>query len=100
MTEITKKEQAFVWDMKAQEAFEALKKAFAEGPVLQMFDSRKRTTMKTDASDQVIRAVLSQPGNDGKLQPVAFYSRKFTKLKLNYKIHNKKLLAIVEAFKQ
>ena len=56
--------------------------------------------MKTDASDQVIGTVLSQPGNDRKLQPVAFHSRKFTGSELNYEIHDKKLLAIVEAFKQ
>ena len=56
--------------------------------------------MKTDVLDQAIRTVLSQPDNDRKLQPVAFYLRKFTKTELNYKIHDKELLAIVEAFKQ
>ena len=50
--------------------------------------------------DQVIRAVLSQPGNNKKLEPVAFHSRKFTQLKLKYEIYDKELLAIVKAFEQ
>jgi hypothetical protein len=45
-------------------------------------------------------AVLSQPGKDSKLQPVAYYSRKLQPAELNYKIYNKELLAIVCAFKE
>ena len=55
--------------------------------------------MKTNASDQVLRSVLSQWDESENLHSVAFYSHKFTKLELNYKIHNKKLLTIVKAFK-
>jgi hypothetical protein len=43
-------------------------------------------------------AVLSQPGKDGKLQPVAYYSRKLQPTELNY--DDKELLAIVCAFKE
>jgi len=41
---------------------------------------------------------LSQPSIKGKLQLVAFHSRKFTVAELNYDIHDKKLMAIVDAF--
>ena len=54
--------------------------------------------MEMDASDKATETCLSQPNGDGKLQPVAFYSRKFTPAELNYDIHNKELMAIVDAF--
>jgi hypothetical protein len=50
------------------------------------------------ASDYVIGARMTQPGLDGKLRPVAFYSRKLIQVELNYDIHDKELLAIVIAF--
>ena len=56
--------------------------------------------MKANASDQAQESVLSQSDKLENLHPVAFYSRKFTELKLNYKIYNKELLVIVKAFKQ
>ena len=65
-----------------------------------MFDLRKWTIMKADASDQVQESVLSQLDKSEKLHSVAFYSWKFTESELNYKIYNKELLAIVKAFKQ
>ena len=36
----------------------------------------------------------------GLLRPIAFYSRKITALELNYNIHNKELLSVVEAFRE
>ena len=65
-----------------------------------MFNSRRLTVMKADAFNQVLDSVLSQKNKSENLHPVAFYSRKFTDSELNYEIHNKELLAIVEAFKQ
>jgi hypothetical protein len=57
--------------------------------------------METDALDFALGAVLSQEG-DGtygrRLHPVAFYSRKFSAAKINYEIHDKELLAIVDSF--
>ena len=65
-----------------------------------MFDSRRLTVMEADASDQVLSSVLSQKNESENLHSVVFHSRKFTDSELNYEIHDKKLLAIVEAFKQ
>ena len=56
--------------------------------------------MKADASDQAQRNVLSQSDKSENLHLVTFHSQKFTESELNYKIHDKKLLAIVKAFKQ
>ena len=55
--------------------------------------------METDASDGVIAAALTQVCTDGKIRPVAYYSRKMTGPELNYDVHDKELLAIVESFR-
>ena len=64
------------------------------------FDLKKPITLETDASDRAIEACISQSDNKRRLQPVAFYSRKFLSAEMNYEIHDKELLAIVNAFKQ
>lgn len=43
-------------------------------------------------------AILSQIDSQGILLPTAFYSKKMSPAQINYKIHNKKLLAIVSSF--
>ena len=63
------------------------------------FNLTKEITLETDASDHAIGACISQKGNDEKLHPVAYYSRKLTSPELNYDVHDKELLAIVEAMK-
>jgi len=52
--------------------------------------------VETDASGHAIREVLSQE-QEGKWRPIAFLSRTIQPVERNYKIYNKKLLAIVEA---
>jgi hypothetical protein len=42
---------------------------------------------------------LSQMAEDNRLHPNAFYSRIFSPAQINYEIHNKELLAIVDCFK-
>ncbi len=101
MTELTKGEKSmFSWTNQAQIAFEELKQRFTTAPILTSFDPSIRREVETDASDGAIGAVLSQPGPDRKLRPVAFYSRKLTPTEQNYEIHDKELLAIVDSFKQ
>ena len=55
--------------------------------------------MKTDALDYALAAILSIVNKDNEVHPVAFHSRTFTVMELNYNIHDKELLAIFEAFK-
>jgi len=38
--------------------------------------------------------------DDKKLHPIAFYSRKFSIVKINYKIYDKEVLAIVDLFQK
>jgi hypothetical protein len=47
-----------------------------------------------------MEVVLFQEGEGRRLHPVAFYSRKFSAVEINYEIHDKELLAIVDSFKK
>lgn len=96
LTKLTRKETPFRWDSDQQKAFEHLKKATAEAPMLRIFDPSLPIQIETDASDRAIGACLTQI-QDGKRRPLAYYSRKLTPPELNYDIHDKELLAIVAA---
>lgn len=100
LTHITRKDQAFTWGKEAQQAFDELKRRFTTQPILIMFNPEKPITVETDASDKALGACISQPGPQGKLQPVAYHSRKLSPAELRYDIHDKELLAIVDAFRQ
>jgi hypothetical protein len=56
--------------------------------------------VETDASDYVSAGVLSQYDDDGILHPVAFFSKKHSPAESNYESYDKKLMAIVRAFKE
>jgi len=100
LTELTKKTEKWAWNGEAGMAFEELKRRFTTAPILAHFDPARPVILETDASDFAIGAVLSQRDEENRLHPIAFHSRKFTPAEINYKIHDKELLAIVDAFKQ
>ena len=100
LTALTRKEVPFEWKEPQQQAFDTLKERFTTEPVLVTFDPAKSITIETDASDYAIGACLSQPDENDKLHPVAFYSRTMSPAEMNYDIHDKELLAIVIAFQQ
>jgi hypothetical protein len=56
--------------------------------------------LEMDASNFVINTILSQLGKDNLLHPIGFHSHKFSLIEINYKIHDKKLLAIMDVFEK
>ena len=100
LTEATKKTNTkFAWTKEMQSAFDHLRHVFTTAPVLQLFNWDLETRVETDASDYAIGACLSQK-HEKNWKPIAFYSRKMTAPELNYDVHDKELLAIVEAMSQ
>lgn len=99
LTDITKKDLGFHWNDATQTAFDQVKKKFAEEPILSNHDPELEGIVEADASDRGIGGVLSQKDPQGKLRAVAFYSRKLSPAEMNYEIHDKELLAIVECLK-
>ena len=55
--------------------------------------------METDALDYTLTAILSIVNEENEVHLVTFHSCTFTVAELNYDTHDKKLLAIFEAFK-
>jgi len=68
--------------------------------ILIMFDSEKFITLEMNASDEAIETCINQSDDKKHLHFIAYYNHKLTVIELNYEIHNKKLLAIVNFFKQ
>jgi len=65
-----------------------------------MFESEKLIMLEMNALDEVIEACISQSDDKRHLHLIAFHSKKLTDAELNYEIHDKKLLTIVNSFKQ
>ena len=67
-------------------------------PLLVHADLSEPFVIEINASNYALGAILSQPGSDQNLWPIAFHSQKFTRTKINYEIYDKELLAIITAF--
>ena len=65
-----------------------------------MFESKKLITLKTNALNQIIEACINQSDDKKRLHFIAFHNKKFTNAELNYEIQDKKLLIIINFFKQ
>ena len=99
LTNLTRKDVTFNWTPQAEKAFMEIKKRFTQEPILCSFDVNKESIVETDASDTAIGATHLQKGSDGKLHPIAYFSKKMSPAEQNYNIYEKELLAIVEALK-
>ena len=99
LTCLTQKDIPWKFDSSCQDAFNSLKKTFTSAPILTHWIPDAQLIVETDASDYALTAILSIVNKDNEVHPVAFYSRTFTVVELNYDTHDKELLAIFEAFK-
>jgi len=99
LTHLTQKNIPWKFDSFYHNAFNSLKKAFTSIPILTHWIPDTELIVKTNALDYALAAILSIINKDNKVHPVAFHSYTFTTAELNYDTHDKKLLAIFEAFK-
>ena len=96
LSDLTKKDCTWNWDVEQQNAFEVLKKAFTMAPVLRIPNDKDPFKLSTNASDFAIGVVLSQKDMQTNLwHPVAFFSKLLDVHKRNYEIYNKELLAVI-----
>ena len=99
LTRLIQKDIPWKFDSSCQDAFNSLKKAFTSTPILTHWISDAQLIVETNALDYALAAILSVVNKDNEVHPVAFHSRTFTAVELNYDTHDKELLAIFEAFK-
>ena len=64
------------------------------------FNPKAPTKIETDTSEYVCSGILSQQGEDRKWRPVAYRSKTMQDAECNLDIHDKELLAIIQAFKE
>jgi len=96
---LTHKDTPFTWGPDYAKAFEALKMAFTQAPILAHFNPDNPIVVETDTSDYAIAAIISQNSpDDGDIHPITFYSCSMQQVRLNYEIYDKELLSIFEAF--
>ncbi len=65
-----------------------------------IFNPKLLTELAIDALDYAIGVEVGQIRKNRKYRLISFFLKKFLGVELNYKIHNKKLLAIVRAIEE
>jgi transposase InsO family protein len=70
-----KPEAKWVWDAKAEEAFQLLKSTLTVAPVMAFPDFSKEFVLEVDASLSGLGACLGQEDSAGRLHPIAYASR-------------------------
>nr|GEX74549.1 gypsy/Ty3 retroelement polyprotein [Tanacetum cinerariifolium] len=91
LTQLLKK-NGFKWSETDQAAFDQLKQAMKEAPVLKLPNFIELFILETDASYGGIRAVLQQRGH-----PVAYYSKTLTPRHHTLSTYEKELLVVIQA---
>ena len=101
LTQLTKEDVPFHWGPQQEEAFNRLKKHLVSEPILKAPDFARTWFIVTDACDIGIAAWLGQK-YEGKIQPVAYFSRQMRKSeeKIKRDPMEQECLGIVEALKK
>lgn len=94
----TPKIEGWPWGEQQDEAFAALKHALSTAPVISAPDMSQPFIVTTDASDFAVGAVLSQLGPPPRT--IAFESHKLNPAQRNYPVHDREMLAIVDALRK
>ncbi|WVZ57697.1 LOW QUALITY PROTEIN: hypothetical protein U9M48_008050 [Paspalum notatum var. saurae] len=92
LTELLKKGVLFIWTSVTEQAFNSLKQALVEAPVLALPDFSKPFIVETDASERDIGAVLQQNGH-----PIAYISKALGVKNQGLSTYEKESLAILMA---
>ena len=96
LSNLLRNDTTFTWTEKEQKAFDELKAALMNGPVLIVPNQKLPYTVTTDSSSYAVGATLSQDHGRG-LQPVAYMSHRMSPAEMNYPTHEQELLAVMLA---
>ena len=95
LSDLTEKQDKFIWGTKCKTSFKKLKKQLTMAPVLTLSNVKDRYTVYTDVSREGLRCILMQNTN-----VIACVSRKLKSHEKNYPTHNLELAAVVFALKK
>jgi hypothetical protein len=94
LSQIAREKVEWQWNAEQQAAFEVIKVALQQAPVLQLADPDRPFVVTTDASGYCCGAVLSQIDNDGNDRPIAFLSKTLGVHEINWPAYEQELFAI------
>jgi hypothetical protein len=98
LTSLTGLRVPFEWKPHHDEAFEVIKSAMCHAPALLTVNDDRQFFLHCDASSFAVGAVLSQRDEvEGKLRPVAFFSRKLTDTQLRWDVYEREIFSVVAA---
>ena len=92
--QIKKKSAKIRWTDELTEAFNNTKEALMHATQLSIFDDSIPACIRTDASAEIIAAVLEQKG-----KPIAFFSKHLSPCEKKYSTYDRELLAVYRAIK-
>lgn len=99
LTDLLGSSVVYTWGAEQQEAFEKLKHALTNAPVMKSPDPDRPYLLYTDASVVAVGAVLMQDFGNGP-QPIAYESKKLSNQERVYPTHDRELLSIVYALRK
>ena len=94
LTDLTKIDHSFEWTDAYESAFNGIKQDLTNAPLLRMPVFNKSFEIVSDTSDTAIGVVLLQDKH-----PIAFESRKLSKVELNSTVTEKELLGVMHALR-
>ena len=97
---LLQKDKSFLWNESCQEAFDTLKNALINAPILAYPDMNRPFTLSCDASRSGLGYILGQVGEDKLEHVIAYGGRALKKLEKNYTVTELECLAIVEGIKE
>ena len=101
LTKLLSKDVKFKWTTECQEAFEKLKTAITQEPlILHRPDFEKHFYLQTDASLRGLGATLFQRDSQGKRLVVSYASSTLTKTEMKYHVNELEVLATIWAIKK
>ncbi len=98
MIQLTQKKIIFEWNKVCQTAFDHMKRRMTETSILRHFDQTRDFILEINSFNYVNDEVLSQYDDEDVLHSIAFYSKNMSSAECNYKIYDKELLIIIQAF--
>ncbi|GFT41931.1 transposon Tf2-6 polyprotein [Trichonephila clavipes] len=84
LTNLLRKDTPFEWTSETEEAFDDIKKAILNPPVLALPDPDAELQITTDASSRGIGAVLEQKYPNSEVKPLYFFSKKLNPSQSKY----------------
>ena len=97
---LLRKDVPWKWCNDCQKAFDAIKQALCEAPLLVHFDPSKHIVVQVDASPFGVGAILSHIMEDGEEKPVSYKSRTLSVAERGYGHVEREGLALVFAMKK